>query len=149
LPVTGHGFDEWIDVNLGNCSVVLRPLLTALAGALVLGLAACEPRPAAGKLGQPAAAAGKIEANGLAMAENPSPARKPVDDATLAVDVKAALIAAPGINASTIDVSASRGVITLSGTTNTSTRRDLAGYVALRVEGVNSVRNRIVIVNSK
>jgi len=136
-------------VNLGNCSVVLRGLLTVLAGALVLGLAACEPQPAAGKLGQPASAAEKVEANGIAVAENLSPARIPVDDATLAVNVKAALIAAPGVNATTIDVSASRGVITLNGTTNTSTRRDLAGYVALRVEGVNSVRNRIVIVNSK
>jgi osmotically-inducible protein OsmY len=134
-------------MNLGNRGWVHSVLLAALAGALVLGLAACKPRPAAGKLRHPASTAEQIEPNGKAAAESLTAARKPVDDATLAVNVRAALIAAPGVNATTIDVNASGGVITLNGTAETSTRRDLAGYVALRVEGVNSVRNRIVIIS--
>lgn len=136
-------------MTLGNRRVVYSVSLTALAGALVLGLAACEPRPAADKAGHLANAAEGIEATGNADGKIPAAARQPVADATLAVDVKAALIAAPGINATTIDVDASGGVITLNGTVTTSTRRDLAGYVALRVDGVNSVRNRIIIVSSK
>jgi len=57
-------------------------------------------------------------------------------------------MASPALNAVTIDVAASHGAVTLFGTTNTPTKRDLAGYIALKVEGVNSVRNRIVVISS-
>jgi len=133
-------------MNLDNCSVVRRALLTALAGALALGLVACEPRPAADNMSPPANTAGKVGPTEKAAGENLAAVRSPVDDKTLTVRVRAALMDSPALNATTIDVAASRGVVTLSGTTNTSTRRDLAGYVALRVEGVNAVRNRIAIV---
>ncbi|MDH3287314.1 MAG: BON domain-containing protein [Betaproteobacteria bacterium] len=133
-------------MNLSERNAIRRAFLTALACALALGLAACEPRPAAEKMGRPANTAEKVEPTGKVAVENLATVRPPVDDVTLAVNVKAALIAAPGLNAMTIDVNASAGAVTLLGTTNTSTRRDLAGYVALRVEGVNRMRNQIVIV---
>ncbi len=142
-----NGFEQRANLTPGNRSVVLRVLLAGLAGALVLGLAAREPRPAVVKLGHPAGAAEDIHATGNDAGKRIAALHPPVDDATLAVNVKSALIAAPGINATTIDVIASSGVITLNGTAKTSTRRDLAGYVALRVEGVSSVRNRILVIS--
>jgi len=57
-------------------------------------------------------------------------------------------MASAALNATTIEVSARDGVVTLSGTTNTSTRRDLAGYLALKVDGVVRIQNRIVVVSS-
>jgi hyperosmotically inducible periplasmic protein len=133
-------------MNPGNRRFVPRVFLTALAGALALGLAACEPRPATEKMSPSANTAGTVEPTGKAAGEHLAAARQPVDDATLVVNVKAALIAAPGLNATTIDVNSSAGAITLSGTIDTSTRRDLAGYVALRVGGVKRVRNRLVVI---
>lgn len=57
-------------------------------------------------------------------------------------------MASAALNATTIEVGAKNGVVTLSGTTNTATRRDLAGYIALRVAGVIRVRNRIAVISS-
>ena len=56
-------------------------------------------------------------------------------------------MASAALSATTIEVSARDGVVTLSGTTDTATRRDLAGYLALRVDGVAGVRNRIAVVS--
>lgn len=131
-------------VNPGSGTVVRGVRLAALASMLALGLAACERRPAANESGQPLAISDAVEAR----ADATGSARKPVDDKTLATRVRAALMASPALNATTIDVAATRGVVTLFGTTNTTTRRDLAGYLALRVEGVNTVRNRIVVISS-
>jgi osmotically-inducible protein OsmY len=135
-------------VNHGNRSWLRRTLPVALAGALALGLAACGRGPATEETGQAPDAVEGVEATGKAAGENLAAARKPVDDKTLAVRVRAALMESPALNATTIEVAASRGVVTLFGTTNTSTRRDLAGYIALRVDGVTGVRNRIAIISS-
>lgn len=132
----------------GNRRWIPGLMLTALAGLLLLGLAAREPQPVNVIRGQTASAALDIEAHGDAAADSLDAAPATVDDVALAVNVKAALIAAPGVNATTIDVNASGGVVTLNGTAKSSTRRDLAGYVALRVTGVNSVRNRILVISS-
>ncbi|MGW8183196.1 MAG: BON domain-containing protein [Burkholderiales bacterium] len=113
----------------------------ALAGALVLALAACGRE-------EGASASAEMVKTATAADESDTAARPPVDDKTLATRVRAALMASPALNAVTIDVAAARGVVTLLGTTNTPTKRDLAGYIALRVEGVNTVRNRIVVISS-
>lgn len=113
----------------------------ALAGALVLAVAACGREDGA-------SASAEMVKTATAAGESDTAARPPVDDKTLATRVRAALMASPALNAVTIDVAAARGVVTLVGTTNTSTKRDLAGYIALRVEGVDTVRNRIVVISS-
>ncbi len=130
-----------------NGEFIHSALYVALAGVLALGLAACErgntaeePAPRAGGSDSPGTSA---STPGVLFAAT----HKAVDDKALAVDVKAALMASAALNATTIEVSARDGVVTLSGTANTSTRRDLAGYLALRVDGVAGVRNRIAVVS--
>ena len=122
--------------------------MAALAALLALGLAACERQSAGDGTGQPRAVSDPIDPAGNAAGTARAGTPNPVDDKTLATRVRAALMASPALNAVTIDVAASRGVVTLFGTTNTATRRDLAGYLALKVEGVSSVRNRIVVISS-
>jgi osmotically-inducible protein OsmY len=127
---------------------VRSALSTALAGALALGLAACDlasgEKELAPRSGSPETTGSTASAPGTTLAA----ARSPVDDKTLTVNVRAALMASAALNATTIEVSARDGVVTLSGTTNTSTRRDLAGYLALKVDGVVRIQNRIVVVSS-
>lgn len=130
-----------------NGSFIRTALRAALAGALALGAAACErattteePAPRIVGAHSPGPSA---STPGILFAAT----RKPVDDKTLAVSVKAALMASAALSATTIEVSARDGVVTLSGTTDTATRRDLAGYLALRVDGVAGVRNRIAVVS--
>lgn len=121
----------------------------AILAALVLGVSACDQPPADRLLAQ-GANGGNSGVAGTQAPAIASAAAGPhrVNDKTLAVNVKAALMASAALNATTIDVSAKEGIVTLSGTTNTNTRRDLAGYLALRVEGVISVRNRITVIKS-
>lgn len=133
---------------LDHYAVVRRAILAALAGALALGLAACGRGPAADAGSPSSGRAQTLETTGKTGGGKFAAARQPADDKTLVVRVRAALMASPALNATTIEVAASRGVVTLFGTTNTVMRRDLAGYLALRVEGVNSVRNRIVVITS-
>ena len=129
-----------------SAQLIRGALGTSLACAIGLGLAACERAPTAQELAARTGAEERVASNASAPGTTLAAARSPVDDKTLAVNVKAALMASAALNATTIEVSAQDGVVTLSGTTNTSTRRDLAGYLALRVDGVLSVRNRIAIV---
>lgn len=128
-------------MSQGISGFIRKALLTALAGALVPVLAACGREDGA-------SASAEMVKTATAAGEGDAAARRPVDDKTLATRVRAALMASPALNAVTIDVAAAHGVVTLLGTTNTSTKRDLAGYIALRVEGVNTVRNRIVVISS-
>jgi len=136
------GFMRKPDSRLGR-----RTVLVALAGGLVLAVSACDQAPTAER-----AVEGTYMADTSASTQDPGntpvAARVAVDDKTLATNVKAALMASAALNATTIDVSAEGGIITLSGTTNTKTRRDLAGYLALRVDGVISVRNRIAVISN-
>lgn len=134
-------------VGLNNYGVGWRAILPAAAGVLAFGLTACERGPAADRAGDDSGGVEVIRAAADA-GESGTALSPPVDDKTLAVKVRAALMASPALNATTIEVAASRGVVTLFGTTNTAMRRDLAAYIALRVEGVNSVRNRIVVIRS-
>lgn len=135
-------------MSFRNSEFVRGALCAALAGALALGLAACErasgEKEPAPRAGSPETTGSTASAPGTTLAA----ARSAVGDKSLAVNVKAALMASAALNATTIEVSARDGVVTLSGTTNTSTRRDLAGYLALKVDGVVRIQNRIVVVSS-
>lgn len=133
-------------MRVHSAQFIRGALCTALACTLGVALAACERAPNSGELAPRAGAAERVASSENVPGATRTAAHSPVDDKTLAVNVRAALMASAALNATTIDVSAKDGVVTLSGTTNTATRRDLAGYLALRVDGVVSVRNRIAIV---
>ena len=79
-------------------------------------------------------------------AGRPSTASRTVSDAELAGRVKAAVLAQP-LSALMFDVQVSRGVVTLSGTADTSATRDKAIRAASDVEGVKSVNNRINVLS--
>jgi len=64
-----------------------------------------------------------------------------VDDTTISLKVKAALVANPDTQARHIDVTTSHGVVQLSGFVNTNEQRDAAANVAKSVSGVRSVDN--------
>lgn len=77
--------------------------------------------------------------------ETLAPASRAVDDTVLAAKVKAALMGARSLDSSKIHVGATHGVVTLTGTTETAMKRDVAERLALSVEGVAAVRNEITI----
>ena len=59
--------------------------------------------------------------------------------------MKAAIAADPALQSLTVDVNAADGVITLFGTADTPANSHQAAMLALNVEGVRSVRNKMVI----
>jgi hyperosmotically inducible protein len=67
-------------------------------------------------------------------------------DKELAGRVKSALVAERGLNAHGIDVVAKDGAVTLYGTAETRTRREMAEKIASRVDGVKSVDNKLAVV---
>jgi hypothetical protein len=127
-----------------------RQLVAALA--LGLGLTACqdklhEPtaktdgdRFAGQPVGPAGSAAGTAEGGGT---KAPAP-----DDRELALRVKAALKADPALKSLAVDVNAMGNSITLVGIVNSAAGRDRAAQIALNVQGVNSVENRLVVVSN-
>lgn len=126
-------------------------LRAALAGALALGLAACDQqqKPKPSQFGEnfeilpgnPAkSASGAAPRTGVSV-DIPDPG-----DAALASKVKAVLSAEPALKSVTLDVVAIDGVVTLNGTAETHASSDQAAKMALNVDGVRSVKNEIVVV---
>jgi hypothetical protein len=74
-----------------------------------------------------------------------APAR-PHPDQLLAERVKRALEDEAKIHAAAIDVTAQGGIVTLWGTADSDDERIRAARAAYRVQGVNSVQNRLAIV---
>jgi len=148
-------------MTYGKRQPVSQLLSVLMTGALALSLTACEQPPSAEKIGR--GVDKSVEKAGQKIDQGANTARKTieqavdtageklaaagqaVDNTTLEARVKAALIAAPGLKSSTINVGAADGVVTLAGTTEDATKRDLAGRIALSVGGVTSVRNDLVI----
>lgn len=135
-----------------------RTLRLALAGALLLGLAACDQDPRAensaksfdnlvrnaGRDREAAPAPAGPDNAGMSQPQSGSPG--PATDLVLAARVKAALSADPGLRSVTVDVKSTGGVITLYGTADSAAKSHQASMVALNVDGVRSVRNEMVIV---
>jgi hyperosmotically inducible protein len=70
-----------------------------------------------------------------------------LDDETLAVRVKAALVDAVSVKARDIDVDVVAGVVTLSGEVASREEKARAAEIANRVEGVTHVHNRLVVAS--
>jgi hyperosmotically inducible protein len=129
-----------------------RTLAVVAAGALALGLAACDQKPEAKdaqtfeKLVQnagrdPAAA----EPAADAMSKSDGRAGAGIDT-VLEARVKAALSADPALRSVTVDVKSADGIVTLYGTADSPANSHQAAMVALNVEGVRSVKNEMVVV---
>lgn len=118
-----------------------RALWLALAGALTVGLGACDQKASTETTGR------NIE-NDVADANagRAATAGTAIEDAVLRAKVKSALTAEPDLKALAIDVDVSDGTVTLYGTTNTPAHRDKAAQVALNVEGVRSVANHLILL---
>ena len=133
-----------------------KTLSLTIAGALLLGLAACDQKPKADSPGKTfdklvenagrdleSAPAPASVAPGQGMAQ---PGGSPATDAALAARVKAALSAEPDLRSVTVDVKTTDGVVTLYGTADSSKKSHQAAMVAMNVEGVRSVKNEMVVV---
>jgi osmotically-inducible protein OsmY len=142
-------------MNLNSTTKPEKTLRLALAGALLLGLAACDGKTQSGSptksfdnlvenagrnVTVPAQSASS-EA-GMTRPQSSSPAT----DLVLEARVKAALSADPGLRSVTVDVKSADGVVTLYGTADSPAKSHQAAMVALNVDGVRSVRNEMVIV---
>lgn len=136
-------FDEQVFVR--------RVSLLAIA-TLMLGLAACDRQPAVqpgrdsgGGAAQSSAPAAGTGSDAAGSGANGAQARQTVDDLALNIKVEDALKANPDLKGLPIKVRTTAGVVTLSGTANTVSNRDLAGQLASQVTGVKSVQNKLSV----
>jgi hyperosmotically inducible periplasmic protein len=130
-----------------------RILSIVTAGALALGLAACDQKPKTDdartfeklveNAGRDREAAAPPAAADTMKSDRPRGAGA---DAAVEARVKAALSAEPGLRALTVDVKSTDGVVTLYGTADSPTKSHEAALVAMNVEGVRSVKNEMVVV---
>lgn len=131
----------------------------ALAGALLLGVAACDQGPQtensaksfdnlvknAGRDREMTPTRAVPDDSGKSQPQSGSSGSSGTD-LVLAARVKAALSAEPGLRSVTVDVKSTDGVITLYGTADSAAKSHQAAMVAMNVDGVRSVRNEMVIV---
>ena len=134
----------------------LRDSITAVGILVILatGLAACDkPGPAeiAGKkIDQTVGEAGKQIAIATdrvveKLGGQGDKAVLVIDDAEITAKVKAAIFAEPGLKTLQISVNTMKGVVTLSGSVDSSPSSDMAKVLAGAVSGVKEVKNRLVI----
>lgn len=141
-------------------SIYRMPLAAVGVLALGLGLAACDPKPSApaqqsdqnaGRVGTidqaPSTAAGKdiAQPNGV---EKDSVAKAPQatsGDVEINIKVQSALNENPALKRLPIIVQTDAGVVTLSGTADTPDKRLQAEQVAMSVNGVKAVENKLAV----
>lgn len=131
-----------------------RAVSLAIAGALAVGLSACDLKPNADKPGKSFDNLVENAGRDRDSARAPTPPRQGMNqadasaapDAVLEARVRAALSADPGLRSVTVDVKSAEGVVTLYGTADSPAKSHQAAMVALNVDGVRSVRNEMVIV---
>jgi hypothetical protein len=141
------------DIMKANANTHLnRTLGLVAAGALVLGVAACDQKPRTDdtetfeKLVQNAGRDREPAAPPAADTMKSDAPRGVGADAAVEARVKAALSAEPGLRTITVDVKSTDGVVTLYGTADSPANSHQAAMVALNVEGVRSVKNEMVVV---
>jgi hyperosmotically inducible protein len=109
--------------------------------ALIVGLVL-----AAGSLcGCVAAVVGGAAAGGYYVGKDDRSADRIAADAAITADVKARLIAEPGIRALAINVDTYNGNVTLKGDVKSGAQRSTAEGIARKVKGVKGVRNELAI----
>lgn len=119
------------------------PLLTVIAlAAAGLALSACQKKqPSPGQ--QMKQGAQQI---GQGVEHAASDAGQAVSDSAITTKVKSRLAANQGLSSFDIHVETTNGVVTLTGTVNQVSARDLAGRIASDTDGVKGVNNNIRVV---
>ncbi len=133
-------------MKVGGRTFLHRMPLMA-AGIFALGLAACDPGPAVDQT-QKNSGSATTGAADPADGGNAVKNVQTVDDLALNIKVEDALKETPGFQPLTVKVRTVGGVVTLSGTADTAASRDLAGQIALKVSGVKSVQNKLVVADA-
>ena len=130
-----------------------KTIPAALAALLALGLTACErQQEAPPKSGQSfdsapdKAARGNRAPGALDGTAEQTAGAAHASDTELAAKVKAVIAAEPALQSLKFDVNAIDGVVTLNGTAGTRADRDRAARLALNVEGVQAVRNELLVI---
>ena len=117
-------------------------LAAALAGVALLG-AGCSDQKSPGTVGQ------KMEraTDKMATATDNATAKAAmaIDDGTITVKVKTAMLADPTLKALQINVDTKDGTVTLAGPVESQAQKDHATEVAQGVSGVKSVDNNLTI----
>lgn len=137
-------------MKVGDRTLLHRMPLMA-TGIFVLGLAACDRGPTVDQANKNSGSATAREANPAedgADGGNAAKSVQTVDDLALNIKVEDALKENPGFQSLTVKVRTVGGVVTLSGTADTAANRDLAGQIALKVSGVKSVQNKLVVAGT-
>ena len=128
--------------------------LVGISMLFAAGLTACDkPGPAetAGKkIDQTVGEAGKKIGEAAdkvveKLGEQGEKASVAIDDTEITAKVKAAIFAEPGLKTLQISVDTVKGVVTLSGSVDSSPSSDRAKVLAGAVAGVKEVKNRLVI----
>jgi osmotically-inducible protein OsmY len=134
--------------------IVLRRVPLIAVGVFVLGLAACKPAvegqasKESGRIVEqsPSPATGKAIDQAKSGVDKDSFARmRTIDDLALNIKVEDALKEDPTLKSQTITVYTAGGVVTLTGTTDTSASRDQAAQVVMNVTGVKGVDNKLSV----
>lgn len=92
-----------------------------------------------------AAVVGGAAAGGYYVGKDDRSADRIAADAAITADVKARLIAEPGIRAFNINVDTYNGVVTLKGDVKTGAQRATAERLTRNVKSVKSIRNQLVV----
>ena len=135
--------------------------LLAAASLSALGLAGCnnpntaenagrKVDQAVAKIGNKAEQAGqkienKMEQVAQGAREKSATAGQALDDAGITAAVKAGILAEPGLKVLKIDVDTVQGIVTLTGSADSTQNVEKAGQVASAVQGVKSGDNRVAV----
>jgi hyperosmotically inducible protein len=92
-----------------------------------------------------AAVVGGAAAGGYYVGKDDRSAERIAADAAITADVKARLIAEPGIRSLSINVDTFNANVTLKGDVKTAAQRATAERLARKVKGVKSVRNELAV----
>jgi hyperosmotically inducible periplasmic protein len=124
--------------------IYLKPMIamTALASSLLL-VGGCGQQGTGSTVGQ------KVDRTADKVADTTANASAKVamaaDDTAITAQVKAALIAEPGLKSTAIDVDTKDATVTLSGTVASNELRDRAKQIASSTNGVKNVVDNLVV----
>jgi hyperosmotically inducible periplasmic protein len=91
------------------------------------------------------AAAALVVTSGCAVTRGQESAGAYVDDASITTSVKAKMVEDKNVDASAIKVETLNGEVMLSGFAKNSTEKTTAEGIAMKVMGVKTVKNQIVV----
>lgn len=122
---------------------------------IVSGLAACDKPMTAESAGKKidqttenvsAAVTDTANKADNAITQKSKEAGKAIDDTEITTLVKTALLSESDLKSTKISVATVDGVVTLTGSTNSSNNKEKAGKLSSAVDGVKSVKNKLQVI---